>query len=255
MESSDTTPAEIKPAGHKQPESELSPAKATPPHKLTLILSVIAIIVSCSSLIVSRANYLQAKKVNHSFVKPDVMVVVRHNTLPQFTNFPCSAELAVLNKGPIKAASVFVKYTTWVVNTNVWWPESSIGVQEPLQFNYVIKLPELDVGEGRVKSILGAGPIAIFELELSYYHPNDMTKFSQKVLFFYDSGQFYDEIGFKQKSYYPILMKNFQNRLSGKKGEFLPGRPKPTAEELSMHPFFISVPDDKELPRPLVPLD
>jgi hypothetical protein len=255
MESSQTTPppsSEAKPPEQNPPESKPLPVAATPPpHRWTLFFSLFAILVSSASLIISWANYSQTKRVNHFYVKPDVVVAVRHNTLPQWTNAPWSAELAVLNKGPIKAASVFVKYTTWLVNTNVWWPEGAMGVLSPLQFNYVFKLPELEVGDGKVKSILGAAPIAIFEVELSYYHPNDMTKYSQRVLFFYESGEFYDEPGFKQKPYYSILMKNLQNRLTNKKAEFLPGRSKPSAGEINMHPCDIFIPDDRELPRPL----
>lgn len=229
-----------------------APASPSPPHKWTLILSVVAILMSLGSLIVASLGYFQTKAVNHLYVKPDVIVAVRHNTLPQFTNSPYSAELVVLNKGPIKAASVFVKYSIYTVNTNIWWPEGSMDVQSPLpQFSYVFRLPELEVGDGKVKSILGADPMAIFEVEWSYYHPNSMTKYSEKALFFYDLGQFYDQDEIKGKPYYAILIKNLQNRLSGKPGELQPGKPKPTAQEAGMQPFLFFVPDDKELPRPL----
>jgi hypothetical protein len=230
-----------------QQSEKISPS----PHKWTLIFSVAAIAISIGSLIIASLGYFQTKAINHLYVKPDVMVAVRHNTLPQSTNTPYAAELVVLNKGPIKAASVFVKCSTWIVNTNVWWPEAGVGIQMPLNFDYVFKLPELEVGEGRVKSILGADPVMIFQVELSYYHPNTMEMYSDKELFFYDSGQFYDEAGFKQKPYASILIKNLQDRINGKPGEVIPGKAKPTEAEMQMHPFLFSVPDDKELPRPL----
>lgn len=207
--------------------------------------------MSLGSLIVASLGYYQSKMVNHFYVKPDVTVAVRHNTLPQWTNGPYSAELVVLNRGPIKAASVFVKYRTWAVNTNIWWPQGAMDIQYPLDFNYVFKLPELEVGDGKVKSIIGVAPVAIYEVELSYYHPSTMKKYSENFLFFYDSGQFFDENGFKQKPYYTALIKNLQNSREHKKCELPPGMQKPTAEQMDLQPFNMCVPDDKELPRPL----
>ena len=220
------------------------------PHKWTLFFSVVATLVAIGSLMISWANFGQIERINRSHIKPDVMCVVRHNTLPQFTNAPYAAELVVLNKGPIKAAAVYVDYKVFVVDTNLWWPFTSVGIQESLHENYSFVMPELDVGEGKVKSILSAGPTAIYEIELSYYHPNDMTKFSEKLLYFYQSGQFYDQIGFQQKDFYPILMRNLEARRTDKRGELPPGVSLPPPDQ-RMPSSLLYVPEDNEVTRPL----
>jgi hypothetical protein len=225
---------------------DISPA----PHGWTLLFASGALAVSLVSLWFTWANYNQNKKVNRTDLKPDVICSVRHSTLPQGSNAPYAAELVILNRGPIKAASVYASYQVFGVDTNLWWPYCDPSIQEPLHANYSIVTPELEVGEGKVKSILSLGPLAIYQVELSYYRPTDMKKFSESAIFLYDSEQYYDEIGFKQKPYYTMLKKNLQHRLAGQKGELPPGK-LPPGDELAAQHFLLSVPDDNEVPRPL----
>jgi hypothetical protein len=249
-----SAPAKATAAQLPPPVSVHRGSAAPTPHGWTIILAVAAIILSLGSSLISWANFNQIRKINHTHVKPDIMFSVRHNTLPLWTNTPYTAELVILNRGPIKAASVYAGYRLWIVDTNLWWPYCNPSILEPLNKTYSFVIPELEVGDGRVKSLLAAGPVAIYEVELSFFRPNDMEKFSQKALFFYMDGQFYDQIGFQQKPFYRYLMKNLENRIAGRKGELPPGKTPPPEGE-SMPSFLFSLPDDNELPRALKPLD
>lgn len=221
------------------------------PHRWTKYGTVFAILVSLGSLYISWANYIQTKRTNHSNVKPDLFFTVRHNTLPQNTNSAYAAELVILNKGPIKAISVYTSYQVFDVDTNFWWPYGGVAISESLHNEYTFMLREIDAGDGKVKSILAVGPVAIYVVDVSYYHPNDMTKYSSREIFLYDSGNFYDEVEFRQKPYYSILKKNLLHRLANEKSELLPGQTLPKQGEEKSPEFDLFVPDDKEEARPL----
>jgi hypothetical protein len=182
------------------------------------------------------------------------MYAVRHNTLPKWTNAPYSAELVILNRGPIKAAAIYASYRVHAIDTNYWWPYCSPSILEPLSKTYSFVIPELEVGEGRIKSILAIGPTALYEVEVSYYRQNDMVKFSDKSLFYYEDGHFCDQDSLRQKQFFPILMKNVRHSTAKEKGEPPPGK-SPPPPEYNLPSFYLCVPDDNESPRPLTPAD
>ena len=224
------------------------PERVSPaPHGWTKWGTILALLVSLGSLLVSFAGYKQAKLASHSNVKPDIFYTIRHNTSPQGKVFPFASEIVFLNKGPIKAASIYVSSQVFNVDTNYWWPYGTVGALQPYHNEYNFMLKELDTGEGKVKSIFGVGPLAIYVVNVTYYHPGDMTKYVERSIFLYDSGSFYDEIGFSQKSYYSILKKNLVHRLAGEKGEFPPG--KTWTDSQNNGEFLLYVPDISETPR------
>ena len=215
----------LEPLG-KTTAAEQSQAAPKPPSRwqwireiLVLLVALASFIVSCGSNITSKRSLAisleQAeltKRVHQEHVKPDVKTVVRHSSLPQDRDSPMAVELVVWDNGPIKAVSVDASYRLYVVDSNTFQVVASMGTTEDLLDHSIVK-PELPVAEPIRKSILGAGPLALFVVDLTYYRETDMEKFSSEDYFLYDNGTFYDRDGFRSRTNYESMMASLQAKM------------------------------------------
>jgi hypothetical protein len=186
--------------------------KATPPHRITVILSVAAVIISLVSAGNSIYQTIETQKIYRIHVQPDVRCVVRHSSKPEYRNVPMVAELVVWNNGPIKAVSVGVSYRVYVYNATNLDVFVSMGIAEDL-LNYALVQPELSIGQNIAKTILSMDTHCVYVINTTYYRESDMQKFSRDDYIFYDPDGFHSYDDYKTKKDFEVLMKNLQRKI------------------------------------------
>lgn len=184
----------------------------SPPQRLTVSLSIVAILISIISAITSILQTMQTRKTIHAHVRPDVQCVVRHSSLPQYKDKPSMPELVVWNNGPIKAVSMYASYRAFVFNPDTLEVVASMGISEDL-LDYSIVQPQLEVGQRIGKTILGIDTLAVYVVSVDFYRENDMEKFSREDFFLYDSGTFHGYADFKARKDFERIMKNLQIKM------------------------------------------
>lgn len=198
----------LEPSATKVPEKAQSPQ----PHRWTVLLSSIPILISSLALVVSLVQCTQVRKTFRAHVRPDVQCVVRRSSLAEQKDRPFAAELVIWNGGPIKAVSVYASYRLFIVNPETLDVPASMGISEDL-IDHSILQTELAVGQKIGKTILSTDPMAVYVVNTVFYRENDMEKFTREDFFLYDSGTFLGYEEFKARNDFAIIMKNLQSKM------------------------------------------
>lgn len=181
-----------------------------PPHKVTVILSILAVIISLISAGNSVYQTIETRKIYRTHIQPDIQCVMRPR--PEAKGDYVEAQLVVLNNGPIKAASLSVSYRAYMYNPKTFKIIASMGIAEDL-VDYAIIQPELMVGQRIVQPVFGTSPTAIYVFNITYYRESDMEKFSRREIFLADSGSYYDHKSFMSRPSYQETIKNLERKM------------------------------------------
>jgi hypothetical protein len=196
------------------PESQDEPlsAKSASPHRITIVLSLAALLVSLSSAVNSCYQTSLTRRIQKTRLIPGLHCTVRYASSTVDTNSPSGVELVVWNSGPIDAASVSVTYNVYPIDLKTLTPYGVFGIKEELDIPPIL-LPKVGVGQKVGKQILGISAVAVYRVRSVFFRETDMEKFIQEDLFFCDSGVFYTHEGFKQRKEYGQIMASLQKSL------------------------------------------
>ena len=186
--------------------------QASSPHRLTVILSIVAILISIVSAGNSIYQTMETRKIYRANVRPDVQCVIRHSSRPEDKDNPLATELVIWNNGPINAVSVSMAYREYLIDPVTLKVLASIGIAEDLLDSAILQ-PELTVGQKIGKPVVGTSLPAVFVVNITYYRESDMEKFSREDFILYESGSYYDQQSFMSRPDYETIMKNLRRKM------------------------------------------
>jgi hypothetical protein len=113
----------------------------------------------------------------------------------------------MINRGPLKAVSVTASCSVYVIDTNSFTVVAKLNALDTERVHdFTFLEPELAVGKGKARSILGISTMTIFLIDASFYREADMEKFSSREAFLFDSRKYLSQDEFKTRKDYKQLM-------------------------------------------------